>query len=207
MSWSGNIEGFSYESGKKQHIIDTIGPINRSKPYTYVGDGDLVFYSLSQTTNEQVVKTPLLRVPYDSLEKRLLILINDNTQPYTCRVLDEGGDKFGPGSFRVVNFSKRALKFMIGEEYGDVPPGNVFDANSVRAKPSDVLPIKFAAPFGDSIKVIYSNRWLYDSTERVMIFVVESDTSDNSGFMTKFFSERYVPPTEINNDIRQPGTR
>jgi hypothetical protein len=207
MSWSGNLEGFNYESEKKRYDIDTIGPISRTRPYTYVGNEDLIFFSFNQGPTSQVEKTPLLKVPYDSLIKRFLILVNDTSKPYTFRILDESGDQFGPGSFRVVNFSRRPIKYLIGLNTGDIKSAGIHDENSVSAAPGDVLPIKFATPFDETLKIIYSNRWLYDNTERVMIFLIEDNNPDNNGFMTKFFSERYFPPAEDGGDIKPPTAR
>lgn len=192
MSWAGNIDGLNYDYDKKVRPLDTINTVNRSKPYQFVGAEDLIFFTITQSKDGVQIRTPILRVPYDSLGKNILILVNDIKAPFTCRVLDESPDRFLPGMFRFVNFSRKPLKYMLGNAYGDIPVGETVDVASGQVKTGDVFSIKLAAPFDDSARIVYSNRWLYDSSERVMVFVLEGDISDNSGFVAKFFSERYT---------------
>lgn len=193
MSWASPLEGLHFESAGKVQSIDEVVPHARSRPYSFVGNGDLNLFTISQDSDGKEVRKIVASVPYAGLENNMLLLINEVSNPYKVRTLAESVLKFPSGSFRLISFSNLPVKVGIGTEPYDLPPNGEVIAKPKTLKTGDVFPLRIVATGDQGLELVYSNRWLYSDKERVMLFVDRGAAQENQGLIVKCFTEDYNP--------------
>lgn len=104
------------------------------------------FYGTTPSTGTQD-KLPVagkVRIPA-SIDKALVVLVPNapgSAEPYHSLVIDRSDTNFRPGTYRIVNFSKKSIRGAIGKSYIEAASGGIKDLE-LKGEPGAVQGVRF----------------------------------------------------------------
>lgn len=111
-----------------------------------VADNVANFYGVTPPpgTQEKLPVAGKAKIP-DNIDKALIVLVPNapgSAEPYHSLVLDRSDANFRPGTYRIVNFSKKSIRGAIGKSYIEAASGGIKDLE-LKGEPGAVQGVRF----------------------------------------------------------------
>lgn len=132
------------------HIAQQTDPVrlstaNITAPVTVAVENDEALLHVSPVLDPKKLPPLAARVSIPkNVNKALVVLVpspSGSTQPYSALVIDHGAD-FRMGSYRVINFSHRAIRGAIGKSYIEAKSGGAANLE-LQGNPGSVQGVRF----------------------------------------------------------------
>ncbi len=185
ISWDRVITDLMYVNSAAQKMVPvSILPNTRSGFYKYAGPDPVTFFRvklgpdgkplLDDKGNPQYEMAGVASV--QGFRRPLLMFFRNQKVPSQYSIIAmEDDDSAVPGGYcRFVNFSSNELKIKCGASDGSVPPSQAVTLSAAPAGGDPAASIVITANDGQQAARVYSNRWLYNKSLRVLAFIFYS---------------------------------
>jgi len=126
------------------------------------------------------------------MKEPLLILFDsgvDGANRFRTLVIEDDVTAFPFGTYKIFNLSKASMVIVIDEDTVTLAPGNSGLAETSTNDRVNI-PVKIAARVDGSPKMLKTSIWRHKPSQRVMIFIFESQESGSRDFIIRTISER-----------------